>query len=262
MFYETILVTELPHAFTITIHRPKNRNSMNKQLLLDLHDVLNRAEQKPAVRLIFIQGENGLFCTGMDFEEVVENISAESPPPALSSDYMALLKRFSSTSKIIVALLDGQVLAGGVGIAAASDIVVSTSRTHFALSEALWGLLPACVMPYLIRRIGFQKAYHMTLTTQTIAANEAKSIGLIDELNENLAESIRHLTLRLLRVHEETVADLKSYFRKMWIISEAMENTAIAELNRLVNKPRVINNIRHFIENQSFPWESAETEAN
>lgn len=152
--------------------------------------------------------------------------------------------------------MDGKVLAGGVGFIAASDFVIGTSNTQIGLSEALWGLLPACVTPFLIRRIGFQKAYHLTLTTQTINAAEAEKIGLLDTLTDKPEESLKQLQLRLRRIAAETVGDLKSYFRKMWIITEAMEATAVAELNRLMAKPQVRKNIQNFLDHQQFPWDS------
>ena len=60
---------------------------------------------------------------------------------------MALLKRLTLTPKVVVACIDGKVIAGGVGIAAAADLVVATPRSEFSLSEALWGMLPCCVVP-------------------------------------------------------------------------------------------------------------------
>jgi polyketide biosynthesis enoyl-CoA hydratase PksH len=220
--------------------------------------MFDRVEGDRSYRFIVLQGENNFFCTGMDFSEQVqrsqEHLLLEND---FSAGYMNLLKRFTSTSKIIVSLLDGQVLAGGVGLVAASDIVISTSRTQFGLSEALWGLLPACVTPFLIRRVGFQKAYFMTLTTQNFTAAEAHQIGLVDELTNNLNDSLRRFTLRLNRVQEETIKDLKAYFRKMWIVTEAMENEAVAEINRLIKKPQVQANIKNFVEHQQLPWENS-----
>jgi len=256
MNYQTLLVTESTQSLTVTLHRPAQRNSFNALLLTEMHQVLDRAEDNSTCRFVILQGENNIFCTGMDFREIIKNNTTTNANVVYSSEYMALLKRFTSTSKIIISILDGQVLAGGVGVVAASDLVFSTARTQFSLSEALWGLLPACVIPFLIRRIGFQKAYHMTLTTQTVSASDALTMGLIDELADDVQISLKRVLLRLSRINEETVSNLKTYFRKMWIISEAMEKTAIVEINRLMTSPRVQNNIKNFVEHQQFPWET------
>ena len=119
----------------------------------------------------------------------------------------------------------------------------------------LWGLLPACVTPFLIRRVGFQHAYRMTLTTETITAEEAWRIGLVDTLSDKPDDSIRRYLLRLGRLEEKTILDAKAYFQKMWILSEAMEQTAVAELNRLERTERVRENIKNYVAYQKFPWE-------
>jgi len=137
----------------------------------------------------------------------------------------------------------------------ASDLVLSSEQTQFSLPETLWGLLPACVMPFLIRRIGFQKAYYMTLTTQTIDANTALAMGLVDELTQDFSLSLQRLYLRLQRIHAETIADLKKYFRKLWIITDDIEKTAVEELYRLTTHPRTHANIKNYLEYQKFPWE-------
>lgn len=255
--YQTLQVTRNNAATLVTINRPQRRNSINSLLLEEIQNLLNACEQDSSCRFIVFQGQDGYFCTGMDFEEVAQNADSFSGGNFNFSEYMALLKRFTNTSKVIISLVDGHVMAGGVGIVAASDLVISSHRSQFSLSEALWGLLPACVTPFLIRRIGFQKAYTMTLTTETISAEKAHTMGLIDQLSDNPTDALRQLLVRLSRIEEETVKDLKSYFHKMWIINEAMEATAVAEITRLINEPRVQENIKNFVNHQRFPWDKA-----
>lgn len=252
MHYQTLLVTESLHSLTITLHRPEQRNSINTLLLTELHQVLDFAERQVKYRFIILQGENKVFCTGMDFHEAGHITSNND----FSTLYMSLLIRLTKTPKVIISLLDGQVLAGGVGLVAASDLVLGTAHTQFNLPEVIWGLLPACVMPFLIRRIGFQKAYYMTLTTQTVSATQAYAMGLMDEIADDLTENLHRLILRLQRISEETIGDLKTYFKKMWIVTDEMEMIAVDELRRLTMSQRVQSNIKNFIEHQQFPWEN------
>ena len=96
----------------------------------------------------------------------------------------------------------------------------------------------------------------MTLTTQSIPASEAHRIGLIDELTDSIDDSLRRMALRLKRIQEETVKDLKAYYQKMWIITEEMQAGAVSEIHRLINKPGAQANIKNFVEHQRFPWEN------
>ena len=256
MVYETLLVEESLECLTLTINRPENHNSINAVLLADINRALDAAEKRPDCRMVVIEGKDGVFCTGMDFEDIVAHSFLDKTKEMQSSNYMALLKRFTLSPKIIVCKLDGKVTAGGVGLVASSDLVVATERSQFNLTEALWGLLPCCVLPYLIRRIGFQKAYIMTLTTRTVTAREAYAFHLIDELSENLEDSIRKLKLRLNKLEEKTITNLKHYFRKMWLITEEMEQVAMDEITRLVSDPGVRENITNFVVHQKLPWEN------
>jgi polyketide biosynthesis enoyl-CoA hydratase PksH len=255
MSYETLLVTESPRVRTFRINRPGARNSINLALLTDLLAALDAAERDPQCRVVVLEGGEGLFCTGMDFAEVVA--SASSMEAGLrDGEYMRVLRRFSLTPKIVIARVDGEVVAGGLGLVAASDLAVATPRSTFSLPEALWGLLPANVLPYLIRRVGFQKSYMMTLTTQKLSAAEAEAIHLVDKMTNEPDEFIRRTLLRLVRLEEETVLELKAYFRRMWIITEEMEAAAVSELSRLLQKPNVRANLEGFVEQSRFPWES------
>jgi len=145
-----------------------------------------------------------------------------------------------------------------MGLVASSDLVVANPQSQFSLSEALWGLLPCCVLPYLIRRIGYQAAYRLTLTTQPIQGEEAYRLQLVDELSEHPNENIRRLLVRLNRIAPDTLKAMKAYFRKMWIIDEKMEQTAVDNITQLIQSPGVQNNIKNFVKYQRFPWEGNE----
>ncbi len=254
MAFETIIVKESSIGVTVVLNRLERENSINAALLEELHQMLDMAEQNPELRLIILEGQNGVFCTGMDFKAFAQE--SEEMKIGVSSEFMKILKRFTLSPKVIVSNVDGRVMAGGVGIAAASDIVIATPRTRFNLSEILWGLLPACVTPFLIRRVGFQKAYRMTLTTQSLTAKEAYEANLVDELSQAPEDSIRKLFLKLRRLDESAIRDMKRYFRKMWIITSAMEEAAISEISRLVSDPKVNHNIVNYVNYQKFPWET------
>jgi polyketide biosynthesis enoyl-CoA hydratase PksH len=216
---------------------------------------LDLAERTAGCRTLVIAGTPGLFCTGMDFEEAAAHTATKSTETTPISAYLELLKRFTLSSKVIVCRLDGKVVAGGVGLVAASDIVISSERTELSLSEALWGLLPCSVLPFLIRRVGFQKAYFMTLTTKPISAREAHAIHLVDELTDQLDEALRKLTLRLNLLDDRIIVDMKRYFQKIGGLTPEIELAATTEFARLAAQPHVQQNIVNYVTKGVFPWE-------
>lgn len=257
MNYDTLRIHRSPGVMTAEIHRPQNRNSMNHQLLKELNNVLDEAERDPACRMVALRGCGGVFCTGMDFDELVDGGPRDTAEDELVGPplYLHTLKRFTLSPVIVAAVVEGEVTAGGVGLVAAADIAIGTPDSRFALSEALWGLLPAIVTPFLIRRCGFQAAYRMTLTTMPVSGDKAFAIGLLDECGPDVDEILRRLFLRLNKVEESTVGNLKRYFRKMWMITEEMERTAVEEISRLGSDPRVTRNIENFVKHGKMPWD-------
>ncbi len=253
--FETLLAHENGPRLTLTISRPHRANSINSTLIRELGEALDAAESSEHCRIVVLEGSPGVFCTGMDFQETATEPGQSAVESVRAAEYMNLLKRLALCSRIVIARLDGKVIAGGVGLAAASDLTIATARTEFSLSEALWGLLPCCVLPFLIRRVGFQKAYAMTLTTRAISAAEAHAIQLVDELTEDPDEALRKMSLRLTMIAPETVLDLKRYFQKMWFVSAEMERLAVDEITRLAAQPRVQQNIANYVTHRKFPWE-------
>nr|WP_284698318.1 enoyl-CoA hydratase-related protein [Coxiella burnetii] len=151
-----------------------NRFYNNKHHINDKNTVDSLADSASQT---ILQGQIGVFCTGMDFTNL-------QPPKSRQSSDNTLLHRFVTFSRIIISCVEGAVIAGGMGLVASSDLVVATSQSQFSLSEAIWGLLPVCVTPYLIRRVGFQAAYRLGFTTETIDAKEAYRLQLIDLLSD------------------------------------------------------------------------------
>lgn len=107
------------------------------------------------------------------------------------------MRQLAESSKIIVAKVQGKVNAGGIGLVAGSDLVVADNEASFALSELLFGLLPAMVLPFLIQRVGLQRAKLLALTTQPIQAAEAQRWGLVDEIGADPKPSVAALSATL-----------------------------------------------------------------
>ncbi|MEK3904688.1 enoyl-CoA hydratase-related protein [Paenibacillus sp. FSL R7-0179] len=259
MDYQAIAVSHLGDGlYSIRLSRPGSRNSLSAVLVSELLAALGRLEALDGCKAIVLEGTGGYFCTGMNFQAFVDGEaaggSADSGAPP-SADFMQLLKRLGNLSRMVIAKTDGQVLAGGIGLMAACDYVIATPRSTFALPEAIWGLVPALVSPYLIRRTGYWQAYKMTLTTLPLSAEEALGCRLADEVTDTPDAAVQRLYRRISRISPQTVREIKGYFREMWIINERMEKAAVAEIDKLTASPEVRENIQNYVRYQRFPWE-------
>lgn len=245
-----------PRLVQATLCRPEARNALDSRLLRELAAALDEAERDPGCRALVLAGEGGSFCTGMDFAEAAGAGDGEAGAfRAQAAGYMALLRRFAETRLIVVAKVEGLAAGGGVGLAAASDLVVATPESEFQLPEALWGLLPCCVLPWLVRRTGFHPAYRMALTTQSLGAEAARDCRLVDEVSAAPDEAVRRLLLRSLRVEAPLVGELKRYAGRLWSVSAETERQAVEELCRLVARPEARAALAAFVEEGVYPWE-------
>ena len=252
--YDTILIQRNKGMLILKLHRPNSDNNLNAILIKEIMDVLQEVEKDPEIIMVIIEGGEKHFCTGMDFKEV-----SEGGKEALIGDdpnnYYEMLSFFSSCSKVIVSKVRGKVNAGGIGIVAASDIVIAEEKSTFGLSEALFGLLPACVMPFLIRRIGYQRSLWMTLMTQGITADRAAQIGLVDELTSDVNDAVRKASLRLMRLEPSTIKHLKNYMSKLWVMDAETQSLAVNTITSLLNSNKVQMNIENFVKKGKFPWD-------
>ncbi|MEU9252778.1 enoyl-CoA hydratase-related protein [Streptomyces sp. NPDC048270] len=272
--HRTLRVEHDRGRLTVTLTRPAERNSITRELITDLGAALDLAERTEDCRVVVLRAEGDTFCSGMDLSGVA---AAGAGAPAEGADdrradgtaggptggtaggpagvqdtrkggedYFALLERLTTIGRIVVAQVDGHAVGGGVGLVAASDFVHATDRSRFSLPEALWGLLPCSVLPFLIRRVGFQRAYAMALGTLPVAAREAAVHGLVDELAEDPGPALRRLLFRASKLDPATVADLKRYTRRLWILDEHTQRTAVDEFVRLMSSDRVRGRIAGF----------------
>ncbi|MGC2744238.1 MAG: enoyl-CoA hydratase/isomerase, partial [Candidatus Angelobacter sp.] len=178
MHYKTIKVEFQETVCFVQIDRPDADNTISAQLVAECNQVLDICEDTATI--VVLSGSPEVFCFGADFQAIAgesRNGDKHDDGPAPMYD---LWKRLAIGPYVTVSHVRGKANAGGIGFVAASDIVLADAKAQFSLSELLFGLYPACVLPFLIRRIGFQKAHYLTLMTQPISAKQACEWGLVD----------------------------------------------------------------------------------
>jgi len=254
--YETLRVEERAGTLRVTLDRPDRHNSINDVMLAELGAVLDRAE-RGGPPIVVLAGTGPVFCSGMDFADASRSAAASGDlADRGGAAFFGLLRRFTTIGRVVVSIVDGRVTGGGVGLVAASDLVYATERSSFGLPEALWGLLPCCVLPFLIRRVGYQPAHAMTLSTLPVPAGRAERIQLVDEVVEDAEPALRRLGARLSKLDGVTIGDAKRYLTRMWPPAPDAEGVATTEFARLVSSPAVQRRIANFATHQQMPWEN------
>lgn len=234
---------------TLTISRPAERNAINSELLAALASAVAVAEADPGVRVLVIQGQPGVFCTGTDFSPVTRRDPVAGPSPVEESAraYFRVLRALTASSKIVVSLVEGEAQAGGMGFIAASDHVIASPAATFRLPEILLGLLPACVIPFLVRRIGFQRTYALALTARKLDAQQALDCSLADEVAADPRDALRRFALSVDRIPAEAVAQLKLYMSAFAPLPSDLEDRAVSCIAGLLQQPSTLARVHELM---------------
>jgi polyketide biosynthesis enoyl-CoA hydratase PksH len=199
-----------------------------------------------------LEGLPEVFCFGADFqglhEEATTGQQSEQSPEALYDLWLKL----AAGPYITVSHVRGKANAGGVGFVAASDIVLADQTAQFSLSELLFGLFPACVLPFLIRRIGFQKAHYMSLMTLPIPVQQAQTWGLVDVYDVQSESLLRKHLLRLKHLPKTGIVKYKHYINELNDSMLRFKSLAVASNKEVFSDPRNLERIFRFVEKGEF----------
>lgn len=249
--YRTLRVREQDSIRFLQIDRPAAGNTISNELIAEMDDALAACEREASV--VVLSGLPDVFCAGADFQAVSDAGSAGDPGPLYD-----LWSRLATGPYVSVCHVHGKANAGGIGFVAACDVALAQTTATFGLSELLFGLHPACVMPFLTRRVGFQKAHYLTLMTQPIDAVEAHRIGLVDAVDSDGSALLRRHLLRLRRLSKRAIARYKDYANGAGHGRFGELRSAALTSNRAIfSDADNLRAIARYVEHGLFPWEES-----
>lgn len=159
---------------TITLDSPHNRNALSRQLVTELFEALERAAGDPDVKVVLLTAEGRVFCSGADLSEASAGGMEEGARRIVDLQRLIL-----TLDKPVVTRVQGAVRAGGIGIVAASDIVVASADATFALTEVKLGLAAAIISLTVHARMNPRAASLTTLGGEVFDGTAAAAYGLV-----------------------------------------------------------------------------------
>ncbi|CAB4807409.1 MAG: enoyl-CoA hydratase [Actinobacteria bacterium] len=181
---DLVLSATSERVTTITLNRPEARNALSSALLTQLSTAINDAEASEATDVIILTGADPAFCAGLDLRELGSaelNLVGGRDSAALSP-FTALW----STTKPVIAAINGACVTGGFELALGCDILVASERATFADTHARVGLVPAGGMSvFLQEAVGLRRAKEMSLTGNFMNAHDALRAHLVNRVVEH-----------------------------------------------------------------------------
>lgn len=178
-----LLVSDSGPIRLLTLNRPEKRNALNDALVDALKDAIREADGDDSLRAIVIRGAGKDFCSGADLSALQKIAAASYEENLEDARNLAELFLLIRNARVpVIAAVHGRALAGGCGLATGCDIVLATETARFGYPEVKIGFVPAIVTAILRRNLGEKKSFELLTRGFEYSANEALSLGLVNQL--------------------------------------------------------------------------------
>lgn len=247
----------------LTLNRPKCHNAINETIIQALTEATLACDNNDQVKMIVLKAAGKNFCSGADIEWMKKTAHLSEQENLQDALKLAhLLEVLSNCKKVTVAVIQGHVIGGGIGLLCCCDAVIAEQKAQFCFSEAKVGLVPATIAPYVIRAMGPRAAKYYFLTTQSFSAAQAKQLGLVHEVvaEGDLNAATIKLTSQLLKNGPNSLRLIKQLVAEI----SALENNFKDKTAALIAKVRVSTEAQEglsaFLEKRAPLWIKSENE--
>ena len=187
-------------VYTITLADPDNRNALSRQLTSELMAAMDRVDTDDEIRAVVLTNEGTVFCAGADLSERSDD-ERPDPDEAAAADPLGFFGRIRRSPKPWVGKINGHAVAGGLGLAAATDISVALDTAKMGFSEVRIGVAPAIISVICLPKMRASEASEAFLRGNRFPAAEAARLGLVnyavpaDEVDAKVNEIVADLVL-------------------------------------------------------------------
>ena len=180
--YKTIYTEISDGIATIWLNRPELHNAFNEVMISEILDIFTLISNESDIRIVILRGKGKSFCAGADLNWM-RGVAGYSYDQNLKES-LNLSKCFYAIytcSKPTIAIVHGAAIGGANGLLAACDFAYCEENTVFSLSEVKIGIVPACISPYVTKRVGEYGSRELMITGKRINGKEAESFKLVNK---------------------------------------------------------------------------------
>ncbi|MBE2220964.1 MAG: enoyl-CoA hydratase/isomerase family protein [Anaerolineae bacterium] len=201
--YETLIYEIQDNVALITMNRPDKRNALNATLNADLLSAFQQAQADETIRAVVLTGAGKGFCAGADLTAVATIPTPDDIYNAIVSAYVPLMTLITTLKKPVIAAINGAAAGAGMSLALACDLQVMAHNASLMMAFSNIAFVPdAGAAWFLMRQIGYSRAYQMAIEGQHITAEQCRNWGLAnkvvpaDHLLEETLAWAKHLAQR------------------------------------------------------------------
>jgi len=236
--YQTIEFEKKDDLGIVWLNRPEIHNAFNEVMISEVIDVFEEINNMEDIRIAILRGRGKSFCAGADLNWMrgVAQYSFEQNYQE-SLNLSKCFYKIYTCKKPTIAIVHGAAIGGANGLLASCDFAYADENTTFSLSEVKIGVVPACISPYVTKRVGEYGSKELMLTGKRIKGKEAEYRRLVNKsLPANELDAYVTSVIELLRTSGPKAMsqckDLIFNISNIETLEEAVESTArmIAEI--------------------------------
>lgn len=214
---------------TITINRPKVRNSLRSNTLKEFESVLDESSQNEQIRALIVTGYGEIaFCAGGDIKEM--ELMGENEARVFAELSHTILRKIERLEKPVIAAVNGFAFGAGCDLASACDITVASDKAQFGMPSTHLGIItPFGGTQRLPRIVGPKFAKYMMLTGESIHAGTAREVGIVTKVVPHDS-----LLLEAKRIAQEILGQAPIAIRSIKrLVNLTMENKSLEDGDKL-----------------------------
>lgn len=210
----------------VRLNRPDKLNALTLDTLEDLVATARELTSNRTLRGVVIAGEGDSFCAGLDFATVLKN------PPRVARSFVPNPWRGTNLFQEacwawrrvpvpVVAAVHGHCYGGGLQIALAADLRMTTADAQWSVLEAKWGLVPDMSgIQALSQQVRMDVAKRLTMTGEVVSGERAVDLGLASELHADPVAAATAFVEQVATRSPDAVAATKRLFGRTWSSSD------------------------------------------
>lgn len=230
MEYQESIVEKKGKVGIISLNRPKVLNALSLTLMDEIINALKELDTDPDVNVIMLKGEGRAFCTGADPADFLGKSRTEMAK--VFAKPAEVFEAIHSTSKPVIAAVQGYALAVGCGLAGACDLTVTSEETKYQTPGARFGMVCGTPMAEIYQSVGRKKCLELLLTADMVDAHEAERMGLVNKVVplEKLDETAMELAEKIASRAPLAIRSSKQLFYQLSGVAHAKTGQLIGDI--------------------------------
>ncbi len=251
-----IEIEEKNKVFEITLNRTSKKNAIHPQMLNELAFALQYADKNKNIRVLVLRAKGDVFCSGSDLSAMQGKIDKHNSLIEKPSKEVLLVNLWTGFSKPSIAIIHGNVYAGGYLFLACCTYVVADNSLKFSLPETRRGIFPMQVMGVLMRVIQPRVLLDWCIRGYEINAHKAEDWGLISRaVNKNEIESVANQWIKEVVENSPMSISLGMEAYKNIVDDEKNQKYLKSMLDRVINTRDAREGLKAFKEKRTPKWE-------